>query len=296
MAFIRTVKRENPFVQMDKFFLEDPNLSWESKGILAYILSRPDDWKINQKDLENRSTGAKTKIETALLDLMANGYCHWYQLRVEEGKFGEWVYDVYERPEFNPHVNECIAEGNRRIEERKNRNKKKNQQAKEVEQKTMKEQPKVDYPKPDNPKSDNPLYTNNDLTNNDLTNNKLVSSSSVHTREMVDTKLKEQYSHITHEQFEEVKTELLADETVTINTIKQYQALLTYRLNNWKPRSTNKRKNFSKKYSNSRQVMTTPKWFDDRNKAPEEFGVNPGEENIDFEAERNRILQKLYSS
>jgi hypothetical protein len=30
------------------------------------------------------------------------GYIHYYQERLEGGKFGSWIYDVYERPQFNP--------------------------------------------------------------------------------------------------------------------------------------------------------------------------------------------------
>ena len=169
MAFIRTVKRENPFVQIDKTFFEDENLQWESKGLLGYILSRPDDWKINQTDLVNRSSGGKGKVESALLDLMANGYVHWYVIRKDNGQIDEWVYDVYERPEFNPKKDECIAEGKRRIEEKKMKNKRKN------DKRRGNESPESDNPEVDNPKEvepilDNPSYTNNDLTNIDLTN------------------------------------------------------------------------------------------------------------------------------
>lgn len=162
MAFIRTVKRENPFVQLDKTFFEDENLQWESKGVLGYILSRPDNWKINQTDLTKRSSGGKGKVETALLDLMANGYVHWYSIRNEDGTIKEWVYDVYERPEFNPKKDECIAEGKRRIEEKKTRNKRKNEK--------KSNHPETGYPEVDNPEVgypevDNPSYNNINLNN-----------------------------------------------------------------------------------------------------------------------------------
>ena len=175
MAFVRTVKRENPFVQLDKTFFEDPNLQWESKGLLGYILSRPDNWKVNQTDLANRSTGGKGKVETALLDLMANGYVHWYALRKENGQIEEWIYDVYERPEFNPKKEECIAEGKRRIEEKKARNKRKNDKKKNPETDNPEVgNPEVDNPEVDQPDLDNPVYSNNDLNDIDLTNNKTI--------------------------------------------------------------------------------------------------------------------------
>lgn len=163
MAFIRTVKRENPFVQLDKTFFEDENLQWESKGLLGYILSRPDNWKVNQTDLTKRSAGGKGKVESALLDLMANGYVHWYAVRKENGQIEEWVYDVYERPEFNPKKDECIAEGKKRIEAKKAKTKQKNEKKKE-------KQPESGYPEVGNPDEDNPVYNNNDFKDIDFNN------------------------------------------------------------------------------------------------------------------------------
>lgn len=174
MAFIRTVKRENPFVQLDKTFFEDDNLQWESKGLLGYILSRPDNWKVNQTDLTKRSAGGKGKVESALLDLMANGYVHWYAVRKENGQIEEWVYDVYERPEFNPKKDECIAEGKKRIEAKKAKTKQKNEKKKEKQPES--DNPKVDkpesgYPEVGNPDEDNPAYNNNDFKDIDINNN-----------------------------------------------------------------------------------------------------------------------------
>ncbi len=42
----------------------------------------------------------------------------------------------------------------------------------------------------------------------------------------------------------------------------------------------------------AKQVMPIPKWFNDRNKSPEEFNEEHDEQ-IDFEKERKRILEKL---
>jgi hypothetical protein len=103
MAFIRTIKQENPFVQIDKYFLEEDNqLSWKAKGLLAYLLSRPNNWKVNHKDLVNRAKESKNTVTTILKELENVGYIHYYQERLEGGKFGSWIYDVYERPQFNP--------------------------------------------------------------------------------------------------------------------------------------------------------------------------------------------------
>jgi hypothetical protein len=103
MAFIRTIKRENPFSQIDRFVFEsDPSISWKAKGLMGYLLTRPDNWKINFKDLVKRAKDGREAVTSGLKELQNAGYIHYYQERTEDGKFGEWIYDVYERPEFNP--------------------------------------------------------------------------------------------------------------------------------------------------------------------------------------------------
>ncbi|OLP64336.1 hypothetical protein BACPU_25610 [Bacillus pumilus] len=119
MAYIRTNKNENPFVQVDKTFVEDNNLKWASKGLMVYLLSRPDDWSINQKDLVNRSTDGEAAVRTALLDLMANGYVHYYAQRNPDGTVAEWVYEVFESPEFNTHKEAAMQEAAERLNKKK---------------------------------------------------------------------------------------------------------------------------------------------------------------------------------
>lgn len=186
MSIIRTAKRENPFVQLDKFFLSDENLTFEAKGILAYVLSKPDTWTIRKQDMIKRSKSGKTRIESAMLELMANGYLNWYRLRENDGTFGEWVYDVYERPEFNPEAEKFIEEGRKRIAERKDKNKSRNAKKLEInvlpdvelpsdmEKKSPKADnrslvsPKVDNPPLDNPPLDNQPYSNKELRDIEL--------------------------------------------------------------------------------------------------------------------------------
>lgn len=223
MSMIRTVKKENPFVQLDKYVLNDDTISWEAKGIMAYILSKPDGWIIRKTDLIKKSKSGKTRVESALLELMASGYLNWYQMVDEEtGQFGDWVYDVYERPNFNPNLEKCMAEGKKRIENRKNRNKKRNDAA------NSSISPKVDYPTSDNPPSDNQPLSNNDSTNNININNEL------------ELEEEEEKNNIYIEQADNVVFEVLKEELheravsdVTINKIIRLmhtRNLDTYRL------------------------------------------------------------------
>ena len=92
-----------------------------------------------------------------------------------------------------------------------------------------------------------------------------ISSSSNSDINLIENELKEKYSNVP---FEEVKEELLKDETATINTDKQYKSMLEYRLKNWKPKK-NKGEN-NNRVGKAKKIVKTemlPEWFDeDENK------------------------------
>lgn len=89
---IRTCKRKDPFARIDKRMLEDPRLSWKAKGILAYLMGRPNDWEVQVQDLTKRSTGGRDSIYSALKELRAAGYAKLKTIR-SKGQFvsREWI-------------------------------------------------------------------------------------------------------------------------------------------------------------------------------------------------------------
>ena len=50
----RVVKnKDNPYVMIDRRPVDNPTLSFKAKGILTYLLSRPDGWEVSVADLIN---------------------------------------------------------------------------------------------------------------------------------------------------------------------------------------------------------------------------------------------------
>jgi hypothetical protein len=90
--------RENPYVMMNKFGLEDDRLSFKAKGLLAYLLSKPDDWKIRVSDLVRKSTDGETAIYSGLKELEGNGYLTRKKVR-HRGKITHWENVIYEVPQ-----------------------------------------------------------------------------------------------------------------------------------------------------------------------------------------------------
>jgi len=98
MSKITRLKRDTPFVQIDKSALQDDRLSWKSKGLLAYLLSLPDDWQIYINELKNHSRDGRDSTRTAMNELIKFGYIHRNFSERQSGQFTGYDYFVSEKP------------------------------------------------------------------------------------------------------------------------------------------------------------------------------------------------------
>jgi hypothetical protein len=96
MSIIRVSKRER-FVVMDKTGLEDPRLGFRTKGLLAYLLTKPDDW---YRQLEKVGPDGKTAVLKALSELEQNGYLTRERRHVD-GRY-DWIQVLHEVPHNAP--------------------------------------------------------------------------------------------------------------------------------------------------------------------------------------------------
>ena len=98
-GIIRIEKHTKNFVILNKVFLEDKRLSFKSKGILTYLLSKPDDWTVRVNELISASTDGESSVRSALKELEACGYYRKYRVRTEDGsKIARWESVIYESP------------------------------------------------------------------------------------------------------------------------------------------------------------------------------------------------------
>lgn len=94
MTIYRINKKDN-YVVLDKGFLQDKTLSWQAKGLLAYMLSLPNDWEFNMKDLKNRSKNGRDATYRIMKELIEAGYVTRVENR-DGGKFEKVEYIVHE--------------------------------------------------------------------------------------------------------------------------------------------------------------------------------------------------------
>ncbi len=98
MSIVRTEKGEYPYSTICNICIDDARLSFKAKGILVYLLSKPDNWIVRVEDLAKRSREKKPAIQTGLQELKECGYASLETLRNERGHVTgkEWV--VREKP------------------------------------------------------------------------------------------------------------------------------------------------------------------------------------------------------
>ena len=97
---IRTKKgnRDHPWVVIDKRMLLDKELSLKAKGLLAFLLSKPDDWQVYIRALANELKESKDTIAGIINELIAHRYVKRKQLRNAKGEIEGYEYTIYEVP------------------------------------------------------------------------------------------------------------------------------------------------------------------------------------------------------
>lgn len=107
---LRVKKRSGNFVVIDKGFLENESLSLKAKGLLAYLLSKPDDWIATVGDVVNHCRDGRDAVYTGLKELEKAGYYSKRAIRDDNGRITRWEATIYEYPELrkeedaeNPH-------------------------------------------------------------------------------------------------------------------------------------------------------------------------------------------------
>lgn len=82
---------------IDNDILEDETLTFRDKGLLAFLLSKPDGWKVRSDFLANEGPDGRDAVRTSLNALEARGYISRTQVHDGHGRFHTETV-VYEQP------------------------------------------------------------------------------------------------------------------------------------------------------------------------------------------------------
>lgn len=157
MAVLRIHKKQQNFVILDKTCLNDGALSWGAKGLHAYLISLPDDWRVRVSDLKERARNGRDAVRGLLCELEHAGYIQKTSSRNDaNGRFGGIEYIVLEVPGF-------------KSPEPENTSSVKNEQKEQSS-------PGPENPSPETPATGNPAPVNTTLISINRTSNKKLSN------------------------------------------------------------------------------------------------------------------------
>lgn len=103
MSIRRAPRPESNFYLLDKSISEDDRLSWSARGMLIFLLGKPDHWIVSVANLINETSKAGKKtgrdgVYAVLKELESAGYLSREKARADGGEFGGVDYIVNESP------------------------------------------------------------------------------------------------------------------------------------------------------------------------------------------------------
>jgi hypothetical protein len=97
------VKKDARYFVASNIPFNDKRLSWEARGVMGYLLSKPDEWQVRMADLVNQGPAGLKVIRRVLAELRQYGYMSREKVKGEHGHFS-WITTLYESPDLRPYT------------------------------------------------------------------------------------------------------------------------------------------------------------------------------------------------
>lgn len=103
MSIKRAARPESNFYLLDKKISEDNRLSWGARGMLVFLLGKPDNWSISVAHLiketqDSAKKSGRDAVYSMLSELENCGYLRRSKGRGKKGEFGKTDYIISETP------------------------------------------------------------------------------------------------------------------------------------------------------------------------------------------------------
>ena len=95
--------RENPYLQVCRKTIRDKELDLQAKGLLLYVLAKPDDWRIRATALAGELQISRETVIRIVNRLIKYGYVHReiIKRRAPDGKYQTGaIYTIFEDKEY----------------------------------------------------------------------------------------------------------------------------------------------------------------------------------------------------
>lgn len=91
----------SPFSPVPKELLNDSRISWKAKGIISYLLGKPQGWAVQVTDLCNKSSDGEVSVRAGLKELRDFHYVRLEKQR-KGGRIVGWIWRVSDTPNLEP--------------------------------------------------------------------------------------------------------------------------------------------------------------------------------------------------
>lgn len=103
MSYIKKAKKTQNFTIISNEAIQNQSLTWEARGLLSFILSLPEDWKIHKTWLiKSAANCGRDKLDRIIKELKSFGYMVSRPTRDEQGKINGHFWEVFEEPSQVP--------------------------------------------------------------------------------------------------------------------------------------------------------------------------------------------------
>jgi hypothetical protein len=89
---ILRVKRTKGYTTIPNSTLCDHRLSFRARGVLAFLLAKPDDWETRTTDLPEHGREGRDAVRTALKELRELGYMDQEREQYRDDESGKWLW------------------------------------------------------------------------------------------------------------------------------------------------------------------------------------------------------------
>lgn len=99
---VRKAEHLRDYLTVSRFTLEDPELSLQAHGLLAFLLAKPDDWQVHVRQLATSVGISKNTACKIMAELELVGYVDKRRTRDETGRLAGFEFTVYEERQRPP--------------------------------------------------------------------------------------------------------------------------------------------------------------------------------------------------
>jgi hypothetical protein len=95
---VRAARPHQNFTVVHNEVIEDARLSWKARGLLVYLLSKPDHWRTTTAHLASQSAEGIHSVRTGLSELALYGYIKRLKKQNAQGQWSTHTV-VFDRPQ-----------------------------------------------------------------------------------------------------------------------------------------------------------------------------------------------------